>query len=74
MANFHSQIELNTLSDVRKFVNKMSTVDSPVYLVDEKNFKVSAKSLMGALYTLEWEQLWVESDTDLGDLISEFRV
>lgn len=74
MAKFRSEIHLDTLREVNAFVAKMSSVNEPVFLIDGANLRVSAKSVIGALYTLEWSKLFVESDIDLGEMISEFRV
>lgn len=71
---FKSRIQLDTMKEVNDFVTRVSCVKSPVYLVDGAGLKVSAKSILGAVYTLEWDKLYVESDVDLGSLISDYRV
>ena len=66
------KINLDTFSDCQKFVDVCSKRDAKVYITDGSNegLKVSAKSLMGALYSLEFDNIWCESDKDMsGDII-----
>lgn len=67
-------IRLDTMHQIQDFVNIASTLNSPVYLVDDTGLKVSAKSIIGAMYTVEWSKIYVESDVDLGATFSEFRI
>ena len=67
------KIGLETLSDVKEFVNIMTRVKSKAVLVDkDRNFMVNAKSLLGAMYTVEWDEVWLESDEDLYSQIMKF--
>lgn len=68
-----AKISLDTLERVNAFVTVTSAVKCPVYLVGD-NLKVSAKSLLGALYTMEWGEVWCECECDIYQLISEFVV
>ena len=67
------KIELDTLSDVRDFVNIATSVAAPVHLVSE-HFRVSAKSLLGAMYTMEWAEVWCECDEDIYHKIEKFVI
>lgn len=67
-------IRLDTMHQIQDFVNIASTLNSSVYLVDDTGLKVSAKSIIGAMYTVEWSKIYVESDVDLGATFSEFRI
>lgn len=67
------KIELNTMTDVNEFVKLVSTVSAPVHLVSD-GLRVSAKSLLGAIYTMEWEEIWCECDTDIYNKIEKFVV
>lgn len=67
------RIELDTLSDVREFVNIATSVAVPVHLVSE-HFRVSAKSLLGAMYTMEWAEVWCECDEDIYNKIEKFVI
>ena len=67
------RIELDTLSDVREFVKAVTTVEAPVHLVSE-NLRVSAKSLLGAMYTMEWSEVWCECEEDIYNKIARFVI
>lgn len=70
------KIELNTLSDVIEFVgiiNKLHERDSgPIHLTNGVEYKVNAKSLLGCIASMEWNNLYVESDFDLYSHVSKF--
>ena len=66
------KIQLDTLSDVRRLVAAATQVPVPVYITDGAGLKVSAKSLMGALYSIEFDELWCECEMDIFHLISPF--
>ena len=67
-----NRIRLDTLTDVNKFQQIASKIDVPVHLTDGKNMRVSAKSMLGALYSMEWEEVWVECDKDIYFQIKDF--
>ena len=39
---YRTEIRLETLNDIHKFVEVVSKIDSPVYLEDGENFRVNA--------------------------------
>jgi hypothetical protein len=50
------KIVLDTMSSVNKFVAITSKYKEDLFVVDEEqSFRVSAKSMMGMLYTTEWK-------------------
>ena len=65
------RISLDTMSDVSKFVAITSGVSHPVYLTSE-HFKVSAKSLLGVLCSMEWDNVWCECEEDIYYKIEKF--
>ena len=67
-----AKIRLDTLTDVQNFVRQASTVSHPVYITDGKGLKVSAKSIMGALYSLEFDELWCECEQDIFHIVKDF--
>ena len=67
------KIELNTMTDVNEFVRLVSAVSAPVHLVSDA-LRVSAKSLLGAIYTMEWEEVWCECEIDIYNRIEKFVV
>jgi hypothetical protein len=68
-----AKIELVTMSDVIAFVNIATSIKEPVYLVGE-DFKVSAKSLLGVRYSMEWNEIWCECEKDIYTKIEKFVV
>ena len=69
-----AQIRLDTMSDVHKFVRIATAQNGSVHITDNAGLKVSAKSILGALYALEFEQLWCEAENDIYHAIEEFIV
>ena len=66
------RVQLETLSDVKRFIDKSEKLDAKIFLSDDSGLKVSAKSLMGVIYTLEFSQIWLESDKDVYSIFAEF--
>ena len=69
-----NQIRLDTMSDVNEFVQIACKVSGEVHLTDSRNFKVNGKSLLGVMYSLEFNEIWVESDEDFYSQIEKFIV
>ncbi len=67
------KVELETMNDISQFVAIATQIAEPVYLVGQ-DFRVSAKSLLGALYTMEWEDVWCECEKDIYTKIEKFVV
>lgn len=69
------KIILDTVSDVNTFVkNVTKETNATVTVTDNRGLRVNAKSLMGMLYALEFDELWCESDTEIYEKIKEFVV
>ena len=67
------KVELVTMEDAVNMVEIASQIKEPVYLVGE-DFRVSAKSLLGALCSMEWDELWCECEKDIYSKIEKFVV
>ena len=68
------QIRLDTMHDVQTFVQIATTVKGNVFITDNAGLRVSAKSLLGAIYALEFDELWCETDEDIYRAIEEFII
>lgn len=68
------KIHLETAKDATEFANKMSRIDGRATIIDGEGHCVNAKSILGALYALEFNELWFESDKDLYSEIDKFIV
>ena len=68
------KITLDTRTDALRFLQIASQLeDEEIYLVDGKGrLRAHAKSLMGVLYSMEFNDLWIESPTDHYYAFSEF--
>lgn len=59
------KIKIETYQDAKNLVNLCNNFDHQIYITDGNNLKVSAKSLLGALYSIEFNELYLESDKPL---------
>lgn len=69
-----AKVRIDTFSDALTFVNIASTLDGRITITDNAGLCVSAKSLLGVLYSIEFSELWCESDKDIRSRISAFIV
>ena len=67
-----AKIRLETMSDVHRFVKIATAQSCNVHITDGAGLKVSAKSILGALYALEFDELWCEADEDIYHAIENF--
>ena len=65
------QIELGTYNSIVEFVNTVSKLKGEI-LVKSGKFCGNGKSLLNMLATVEWNDLWVESDNDIYTHIQKF--
>ena len=68
------KIRLDTMADVNRFVSISTKYTGKITLTDDENYSVSGKSLLGAMYTFEWDQIYCESETEIYHLIKDFIV
>lgn len=69
------KVRLDTLSDIKGFVTAVSKVGgAEVHLTDGNNLTVNAKSILGAMYTMEWSEVYCTSDKDIYSIIRAFIV
>lgn len=68
------KINIDTLSRIHNFVDICSTIDAKVNLIDGSGYRVSAKSLIGAIATMDWNEVFVECEEDIYSKIEEFVV
>ena len=60
-----TQIRLDTMNSINKFVETMSHLDDNVWLEDGSGIRVSAKSLLGFIYSLEWTRIYCFCERDI---------
>ena len=67
------KIRLDTMSEVNAFVRDMTRCGANVFLTDkDRNFIVSAKSMLGAVYSMEWDEVWCESADNIDHIVSKY--
>lgn len=67
------KVRLDTQSDVVDFVTLANQISEDVYLLDNSYNKVNGKSLLGCLYSLEFSELFVESESNkLSSVFNKF--
>jgi phosphotransferase system HPr-like phosphotransfer protein len=69
------KLNLDTMKKVNEFVKVATTVQSDVFLTnDNHQFVVNAKSMIAALYSLEWSDgIWLEcADNNAYSLFRQF--
>ncbi|MBP0990778.1 MAG: hypothetical protein J5874_06345 [Oscillospiraceae bacterium] len=69
---YRYKLELVTTKDIMDFVNSVTGIKGAVKLVDESGFCVNGKSLLGAMASVEWNELYCVSDEDIYARISKF--
>lgn len=69
---FKTKINLITASDIHRFVDIVSQIEGSIKLVDGNNYVINAKSIMGCIAAMEWNEMYVVSDTDIYTKIMEF--
>jgi hypothetical protein len=62
------------MKDITQFVAICSNVAAPVYVTDGASLKVSAKSVLGVMYSMEFANIWCESEIDIYSQIECFTV
>ncbi|MBQ9796100.1 MAG: hypothetical protein IJW50_00110 [Clostridia bacterium] len=68
------RIRLDTMADVNRFVGIATKEKGKIVLTDGDNYTVNGKSLLGAMYTFEWDQIYCESESELYLKIKDFIV
>lgn len=68
------KVRLDTMKDINQFVSICSEVSVPVYITDGVGLRVSAKSVLGVMYSMEFAEIWCESEADLYTQLERFTV
>lgn len=69
-----AKINLDTMKDINDFVRICTRISEPVHITDGAGLKVSAKSLLGVMYAMEFADIWCESEIDIYSQIERFIV
>ena len=69
-----AKISLDTMKDINQFVGICARISAPVHITDGNGLKVSAKSMLGVLYAMEFADIWCECEEDIYNEIKSFVV
>lgn len=69
-----AKINIDTMTKINSFVAIVSKLNCDVNLRDGGNYCVSAKSLIGAIATMDWSEVFVECKEDIYNYIKDFVV
>ena len=59
------KINLVTMEDVKNFVKIASTAPDKVFVTDGDHYVGNAKSILGCLAAMEWDNIFAESEFDI---------
>lgn len=68
------KIRLDTMNDIKDFVKTVNEIEEYVFLEDGDGNRVSAKSLLGCLYSLEWNHIYCYCNKDISGIIIRWIV
>lgn len=72
--NHRYKVRIDTQKDALNFVQAVNGIETPITLEDDNRFCVSAHSIMGALYTLEFSSIYCYSEEPISHLITDFII
>jgi hypothetical protein len=68
------RIRIDTVSDIGHFILAVADVKTPVYIEDNRNKRVDAKSFLGVAHATEFEELYCVCKEDIYNKIKYFVV
>ena len=69
-----AKIRLDTMKDITQFVAACTKISAPVFITDGTSLKVSAKSILGVMYSMEFADIWCECEEDIYHQIEQFTI
>lgn len=68
------EVNIDTMSKINQFVSICSKLDYKIDLIDGEGYCISAKSLIGAVATMDWSQVFVVCENDIYSYIKDFII
>lgn len=68
------KVRIDTMSDVRGFVEIVNQVPGKVRLTSEDGLCINAKSFLGVAHAAEFDNIWCVSDNDIYTKIEKFII
>lgn len=69
-----NRIRIDTVKQANELAAIMGKLDGKITITDGQGLTVNAKSVLGALHAMEFENLWIESEKDIYMAIEPFIV
>ena len=69
-----ADVNLDTMQRVNQFVSICSQLDCRIDLIDGEGYCISAKSLLGAIATMDWTNVYVVCEKNIYSHIKDFLV
>lgn len=69
-----NRIRIDTIKQANELAAIMGKLDGKITITDGQGLTVNAKSVLGALHAMEFENLWIESEKDIYMAIEPFIV
>ena len=76
MLKYRMKIRIDTDNDVAKIVSIATKFDKDtrIEIVDGEGMRVNARSILGMLYAMTFEEIWLESDKDVYNEFFDFAI
>ena len=68
------RVRLDTMNDIQSFVAAATAIPENVSLEDNNGNRVCAKSLLGAIYTMEWDEIYCYCDRDISGHLAKWII
>ena len=72
--NHRYRVRIDTQKDALDFVQAINGVEGKITLEDGTGLCVSARSIIGVLYTIEFERIYCYSEEPISHLIADFII
>lgn len=69
-----NRIRIDTVKQANELAAITGKLDGRITITDGQGLTVNAKSVLGALHAMEFENLWVESEKDIYMAIEPFII
>lgn len=69
-----NRIRIDTVKQANELAAITGKLDGRITITDGQGLAVNAKSVLGALHAMEFENLWIESEKDIYMAIEPFIV
>lgn len=69
-----NRIRIDTVKQANELAAITGKLDGKITITDGQGLTVNAKSVLGALHAMEFENLWIESEKDIYMAIEPFII